>query len=69
MDGRAGVSFKLMSQKIKLGSDVVDDVTEWVSLNEKTGVISVATPVDREKYCNEDRSKQCVVQVEVGSTN
>ena len=66
MDGRSGISFKLLSQQMRLGNDVVDDVTRWVALNDETGVISVAKSVDREEYCNADKNKPCVVHVKVG---
>jgi len=65
LGGNSDVTFKLLSQDLTLGNDVVNDETEWVTLNESTGVISVATSVDRERYCNADKTKQCVIHVKV----
>ena len=67
MDDSSDISFKLLSQDLTLGNDVIDDVTEWVALNQKTGVISVTTPIDREKYCNADKTKQCVIHLTVST--
>ena len=50
---------------MRLGEDEINDDTEWVTLNKLTGVISVATPVDREKHCNADQSQPCVIHVKV----
>ena len=65
MSDVTGVSFKLLDQRLKLGDDIIDDETIWVSLNESSGIIKVAKPIDREKYCNEDRNRQCVVHLKV----
>lgn len=65
VDDREGITFKIIKQYLTLGGDEIDDKTNWVTLNKETGVLKVATPVDRERDCRADQSKQCIVHVKV----
>ena len=62
--GNDELSFKLTQQRLEVGHDQTDDRTEWVSLNPSTGVLSVNTPVDRERDCD-GGDVSCVIKITV----
>ncbi|XP_002129128.2 protocadherin beta-18 [Ciona intestinalis] len=62
---REGVYFKMLSQYMTSGVDITDDVTEWVQLDENSGIVTVNTPVDRETMCDADDTQPCVIHVKI----
>nr|XP_039264001.1 protocadherin-18-like [Styela clava] len=62
-DERAGRSFKLLSQNLitKSPSSTLKGV-ELITLNEETGVMTLAEKIDREKICR--KAEECIIQIQ-----
>ena len=65
VDRQDAVTFKLTSQHLSIGRMPQNREVNWVTLDPETGIVTVNTPVDREKDCGDDDSIKCIVKVTV----
>ena len=53
------------NQLLSIGLTQINDGTEWLALDPKTGVVSVNTMIDRERDCGDDDGIKCIVKATV----